>query len=192
MELADLHRIQETRTPEQVAHARADDAEESMFAFKDVLGPAFKRDSLPATAVLSDHIKNDEGVIVNPGKKFFARPRPYHFDATLKPVCKTTENRADFGYPSGHGVTGYLEAMVLVQILPEKRTAIWARADDYANSREVCGVHYATDELASKATAFSMMAIIMNNPQFQQELAAAKAETRRALGLDLVSGSGIH
>src|SRR5215831_19010397 len=88
MELADLHRIQETRTPEQVAHARADDAEESMFAFKDVLGPAFKRDSLPATAVLSDHIKNDEGVIVNPGKKFFARPRPYHFDATLKPVCK--------------------------------------------------------------------------------------------------------
>jgi acid phosphatase (class A) len=184
MELADLHRIQETRTPEQIAHARADDAEESMFAFQNVFGPRFNRENLPATALLSDHIKSNESIIVNPAKKFFARPRPYHFDSTLQPVCKTTENHADFGYPSGHGTTGYMEAMVLIQMIPEKRGEIWARADDYAYSREVCGAHYASDEAASKATAFAMMAIIMNNPQFKDELAAAKAETRRAVGLN--------
>ena len=181
-ELAELHRIQETRTPEEIAHAKQDDTEESIFAFQNVFGPKFRRDALPLTALLSDHVKNDEGMIVNPAKNFFKRLRPYHFDSTLKPVCRTTENRMDYGYPSGHGTTGYLEAMVLIQMVPEKRSAIMQRADDYAHSRELCGVHYASDEAASKATAYAMMGIMMNNPQFQKELQVAKAETRAALG----------
>ena len=182
VELAELHKIQETRTPAEIAHAQKDDVEEHMFIFQDVLGPKFKRESLAATALLSDHIKNDEGVNINPAKNFFQRPRPYHMDATIKPVCKATDNRMDFGYPSGHGTTGYLEALALIQMVPEKRNEILARADDYAHSREVCGAHFASDEAASKAAAYAMMAVMMNNPQFQKELAAAKAETRAALG----------
>ena len=181
-ELAELHKIQETRTPAEIAHAQKDDLEEHMFIFQDVLGPKFKRETLPATALLSDHIKNDEGVNINPAKNFFKRPRPYQMDATIKPVCKATDNRMDFGYPSGHGTTGYLEALALIQIVPEKRNEILARADDYAHSREVCGAHFASDEAASKASADAMMALMMNNPQFQKELLAAKAETRAALG----------
>ena len=41
----------------------------------------------------------------------------------------------------------------------------------------------ATDIVASKYVAYAMMGIIVNNPQFKKELAAAKAETRAALGL---------
>ena len=191
-EVADLRRIQDTRTPAEVAHARKDDAEESIFAFQDVLGERFTRATLPQTALLSDHVKNDEGIIVNPAKNFFRRPRPYHFDASIKPVCKTSDNRADYSYPSGHGTTGYLEALVLVQIVPEKRNAILARADDYAHSREVCGVHYASDEAASKVVAYSMMAIMMNHPRFKKELEAARAETRQALGLTDLSAAVGH
>lgn len=47
----------------------------------------------------------------------------------------------------------------------------------------MCGVHYLTDGQASKLTAYAMMALMMNHPQFQKELAAAKDETRRRLGL---------
>lgn len=182
-ELAELHKIQETRTAAEVAHAQADDREESFFAFADVLGPKFQRTTLPLTALLSDHIKNDEGVIVNPGKNFFKRPRPYHLDGTLKPVCKTTENREDYAYPSGHGTTGFVSALVLIQMVPEKRDAILARADDYAHSREVCGAHYASDEQASKNLAYAMVGVIANHPQFRKELEAARTETRAALGL---------
>lgn len=182
-ELAELHKIQATRTPSEIAHAQADDKEESMFAFADVVGPKFNRASLPQTALLSDHVKANESVIVNPGKQFFKRPRPYHLDSTLKPVCKTTENRADYSYPSGHGTTGYLEALVLAQLLPEKHDQILARADDYALSREVCGVHYPSDEAASKKVAYAMIGLMMNNPEFKAELAAAKTELRTSLGL---------
>ena len=182
-DLAELHRIQETRTPAQIAHAKADEAEESMFAFKDVVGPRFTREALPKTALLSDHVHSDEGVIVNPAKTFFHRPRPYNFDSTIKPVCKVSANMADYSYPGGHATTGYLEALTLMMLLPEKRDAILARADDYAHSRAVCGVHYPADLVVSKYTAYAMMGIMVNNPRFRQELEAARSELRAVLGI---------
>jgi acid phosphatase (class A) len=182
-ELAELHRLQEARSPAQVLRAQNDDSEEDIFIFKNVLGERFNREGLPMTALLSDHVHNDEGIILNPAKAFFQRPRPYHFDETIKPVCKIKEDRTDYAYPSGHGTTGYLEGLVLTLIVPEKRDAILARADDYAHNRLICGVHYPSDIVASKQVAYAAIGIIMNNPQFKKELAAARAETRAALGL---------
>jgi acid phosphatase (class A) len=95
----------------------------------------------------------------------------------------TTNNDVkDYCYPSGHALTGYLEALALIQIVPEKRDAVLARADDYAHSRVVCGVHYPSDGAASKLTAYSMMGIMMNDLRFKKEL-EARTETRRALGI---------
>jgi acid phosphatase (class A) len=78
---------------------------------------------------------------------------------------------------------GYLSAMVLSMMVPEKGEAIRARADEYAHSRVVCGDRYAADLPASKESAELIMGNMVGNPQFQQEFAAAKAEVRRALGL---------
>jgi acid phosphatase (class A) len=182
-ELKELHRLQDTRDAAQIAHVKADDTEEDIFIFKDVLGDKFTAAALPLTALLSGHLHNDEGVIVGPAKKPFHRLRPFNFETTIKPVCKTNSDITDYGYPSGHSTTGYLEALALIQIVPEKRDAILARADDYAHSRVVCGVHYPSDTAASKFVAYAMMGIMMNNPQFRRELEAARSETRQALGL---------
>lgn len=186
-DLADVHRLQDTRKPDQIAHAKADDAEEDIFIFRDVLGGKFTAEGLPATALLSTHLHNDESVIGGATKRRFHRLRPFNLDSSVKPVCKTNSDVNDYGYPSGHSLTGYLEALALIQMVPEKRDAILARADDYAHSRVVCGVHYATDTVASKLTAYAMMGIMMNNPQFQKELEAARIETRHALGLSAES-----
>ena len=183
MELAELHRIQQTRTDADIAHAKADDVQEDMFVFATVLGPEFAAAKLPATKLLSDHLKNDEGVNVGPIKKAFQRPRPYQFDPTLKAVCKTTTNTADYSYPSGHGTTGYLMGLTLVIMVPEKRAEILARADDYGHSRLVCGVHYPADEVASRTIAYTLIGAMLKNPQYVQELAAAREETRKALKL---------
>lgn len=181
-DVAELHRLQATRSPAQVLRAQTDESEEDIFIFKNVLGERFNREGLPTTAALSDHVRNDSGIIVNPAKASFQRPRPYRFDETIKPVCKVRENRTDYSYPSGTATTGYLEGLVLALIVPEKRDAILARADDYAHNRLICGVHYPSDIVASKQVAYAAIGIIMNNPQFKQELAAARVETRAALG----------
>ena len=182
-ELAELHRLQETRTPAEVAHAKADDAEEDIFIFRDVLGDKFNKESLPLTALLGDRVHGNEGVVVNPAKTLFKRPRPYNFDPSLKPVCKIKTDPTDYSYPSGHATTGYLEALTLALIVPEKRDAILARADDYAHSRLICGVHFGADPVASKMVAYATIGLMMSNREFQKELEAARAETRKALGL---------
>jgi acid phosphatase (class A) len=182
-DLAEVHRLQKTRTAAQIAHAQVDDAEEDMFIFRDVIGEKFTAEALPLTALLSTHLHNDESVIGGAAKAKFQRLRPFNFDRTVKPVCKINDNVYDYGYPSGHSLTGYLEALALIQMVPEKRDAILARADDYAHSRVVFGVHYTSDTVASKLTAYAMTALMMNNAQYREELGAARAETRRALGM---------
>jgi acid phosphatase (class A) len=181
-ELAELHQLEQTRTETQVAEAKADDGEEDIFIFRTVLGPDFNADALPLTAALGAHVHNDEPVADGALKTEYHRPRPYQLDPTLHPVCKTTDQPNS--YPSGHTLSGYLEAFTLVEIVPEKSREILDRADDYAHNRLVCGVHYPSDVAASRMIAHFVFGYMMATPKFQMELAAARAETRRKLGLN--------
>jgi acid phosphatase (class A) len=180
-EFAELHRLQDTRTPEQVKAAQADDAEEDIFIYSTVLGAGFNAKALPLTAALSAHVHGDEPVASDPLKELFQRPRPYQIDATLHPVCKLTE--AHNSYPSGHTLSGYLLALTLIEMVPETSTQILQRADLYAHNRLVCGVHTASDLEASRRVAYLVFGSIVDDPKFKQELAAARTETRHALGL---------
>jgi acid phosphatase (class A) len=106
---------------------------------------------------------------------------PYQADSTLHPVCALTE--APNSYPSGHALTGYLEGFTLAELVPAKRTEILARADDYAHKRLVCGVHYPSDIEASRRVGYVVFGYMMATPQFQRDLAAARAEMQAKLGL---------
>ena len=181
-ELAELHRIQDSRTPAQVAQAQVDDREEDIFVYREVVGEKLDPTRLPLTAALSGKVHSDEDVIVSPTKTYFGRPRPFMIDPSIHPVCK---HDADFSYPSGHSTTGYLEAFLLAEMVPEKREPILKRADSYAYDRVVCGVHFPSDVHASRYVAAAMFGFLLNNPDFMQEFKAAKKETRSALGLPL-------
>lgn len=180
-ELAKLHRIESLRTAADIDHARADEAERDIFIFKPVLGDGFNATALPLTAVLSAHVEEDEQADAEPIKDSFHRERPYNLDKSLHPVCKTKVKNDS--YPSGHTMTGYLMALTLASMLPEKRDAIFARADDYAHNRLVCGVHQPSDLEAGKEIAYALFAVMADNPRFKAERAAAEAEVRKVLAL---------
>ncbi|MHB8884617.1 MAG: acid phosphatase [Methylovirgula sp.] len=180
-ELAELHRIEKQRTAGEIAAARADEAERDIFIFKTVLGKGFNARALPRTAVLSRHVEQDEKADIEPVKNVFRRERPYNFDKSLHPVCWTKIKNDS--YPSGHTMTGYLMALVLSSMLPERRDAIFARADEYAHHRLICGVHYPSDVEAGKRLAYALFAVMATKPRFQAERAAAEAEMRKVLGL---------
>jgi len=127
-------------------------------------------------------VRNDEPFAGNGMKNFYKRPRPYQADPTLHPVCKTTDQPNS--YPSGHAIVGYLEAFTLAELVPEKREAILARANDSAHDRLVCGVHYPSDVAASRQVALVAFGYILGTPRFQTELAAARVELRKSLGLN--------
>lgn len=180
-ELAELHRIEKARTAAQVVAAKADEAEEDLFAYKTVLGAGFNSEALPLTAELGVHVKNEQSVAGGALKAVFARARPYQTDKTLHPACALTQ--AANSYPSGHALTGYLEGFTLAEIVPEKRAEILARADEYAQNRLVCGVHYPSDVEASRRVAYVVFGYMMVTPKFQHDLAAARAEARVKLGM---------
>jgi acid phosphatase (class A) len=184
-ELAELHKIEKARTPAQIAAAKSDEAEEDLFAFKTVLGDGFNPAALPVTAQLGIHVENEQSVAGGALKAVFKRPRPYQTDNTLHPVCAVTTSPNS--YPSGHALTGYLEGFTLAEIVPEKRAEILARADDFAHNRLVCGVHYPSDIEESRRIAYAVFGYMMATPKFQNDLAAARAETRAKLGLAVVA-----
>ena len=72
---------------------------------------------------------------------------------------------------------------MLTMMIPERGEAIRVRAEEYGHNRVVCGDHYAADLQGSREAAAILLGNMMNNAKFQQELAAAKAEMRKALGL---------
>jgi acid phosphatase (class A) len=74
-----------------------------------------------------------------------------------------------------------------VQLVPEKRQQILDRADEYVQNRLICGVHYASDIEASRRVAYAIFGSMVASPDFQRDLAAARGETRRKLGLPLTA-----
>lgn len=181
-ELAELHRIQQSRTPAQVAAAQDDDKHEDIFYLRTVMGRGFTPENLPLLTALSNRVYSEAAAASAAFKVEFKRPRPYQFDRTLHSVCLTVSEPNS--YPSGHSIVGYLEALTLIEIVPEKSREIFERADDYAHNRMVCGVHYPSDIAASREAAYVLFGYLMAQPRFQNDLSAARAETRKRLGLN--------
>ncbi len=180
-ELEELHQIEAKRTDAEAAQAIWDDKNEHLFIFKSVFGDIFTPENLPLTAAFGKRVKNDEGINTDVAKTGFHRVRPYNLDATLHAICATKTK--DDSYPSGHTTSGFLLALALTDMVPERRDEIFARAEDYAHNRLVCGVHYSSDLEASRKLAYAIHAMMAQNPQYQAELAPARAELRAALGM---------
>lgn len=180
-ELAELVLIQKNRTPEEEAAAVADN-ELSVFRLASgVLGPRFTAANLPLAAAFFKRMEGDLVDIVRVGKESWNRPRPYVLDKEIKSCFEDTLGGA---YPSGHSSFGFMTAVVLSRIVPEKKAEIFERAASYAKSRMICGVHYRSDIEAGRISGTVAAAFAMQDPQFRSEFEAVRGEVRKTLGFE--------
>ncbi len=177
-DLEELRQLQRTRTPERVATARGDQ-DESLLRFVQVFPKPLTVEQLPKAVALFKQLAADAEFATGAAKKEFARPRPDTVATDLSPACPRSASGA---YPSSHATAGYLMAIVLAAMVPEQRDAIFTRAQEYAESRLVCGVHHRSDIEAGRIAGTALAAVMMNDPKFKAEFAAARAELRGALG----------
>jgi acid phosphatase (class A) len=70
--------------------------------------------------------------------------------------------------------------LVLARLIPEKAPIILARANDYALSREICGVHFPSDTEASHMLATLVADRLLALPALRGKIDAARAELRAA------------
>ena len=74
-------------------------------------------------------------------------------------------------------------AIILAVMVPEYHDVIFERAEDYAFSRIVGGMHYPNDLEGGRIAGTAMAATLLADTQFRQDVQSAKSELRKVLGL---------
>jgi acid phosphatase (class A) len=145
-----------------------DESARDVFFYTPSVGTGFTPQRLPVTEAFFSRIGSDVKGLVDEAKNYWERPRP-----------DGAEKRRG-SYPSGHAAFAAASAIVLAQLLPAKRDAIFTQARTFAENRILLGLHYPSD-IASGWTAGTLAAyVMMRDRAFQRDFAAAKAELRRA------------
>jgi acid phosphatase (class A) len=141
-------------------------SQRSVFFFTPSIGPGFTAARLPITARFFERVGSDVKGLVDLAKSYWDRPRP--------------DGGKKRSYPSGHAAFAAASAILLGELIPAKRNAVFTQARTFAENRIVLGLHYPSD-IASGWTAGTLAVYaMMHDRAFERDFAAAKAELRRA------------
>ena len=178
-ELDELLAMQQRRTSRDVEAARADrKTDVSQFATALGLRPGQMSD-LNAVNDLAEQVEDDIRPYVRAAKHHFLRSRPYEIEPQLKPCIDDV--RGDLSYPSGHATYGYVIALVLADLVPERQAQLLARAQQFARQRMVCGVHFPSDLEAGRLGAEWLAKRFLASPDYQAASELARRELRAAV-----------
>ena len=170
-------------TPARKATAAVDaELEWSILArpYEDILGTSLSDGSKPNTEMLLKRSMVDSGLSTYRAKNRYQRVRP--FVGNDVGTCKPEQEEVlegDGSYPSGHTAVGWMLALVLTELAPEKQDALLKRGYEYGESRVVCRAHWQSDTTAGRVIASATFARLQADPTFQAQLELARAEMAR-------------
>jgi len=178
-ELDQMLAIQKQRTAADVAASRAD-RKTDVWQFAKALGldPQQLRE-MNALDELAAQIEDDIRPYVRAAKHRFLRLRPYEVESQIDPCIDDV--RGDLSYPSGHATYGYVMAYLLSDMVPERKPALIARAQEFARQRVVCGVHFPSDLEAGRIGAEWLAQHFLASADYQAALVPARRELRAAI-----------
>jgi acid phosphatase (class A) len=179
-QLAMVLAAQRAATPERIEQARRDVDESPDTMFGAVLGKPLDAAALPDMTRLFARMRATEDAVTGPAKKAFKRVRPYLSSPEIKALVRPSTTGS---YPSGHTTNATLAAIVMGDIVPEKRDALWQRAADYSQSRVVGGMHYPNDLFGGKLSGTAIAVALQSRPEFKADFELARRELRQYLGL---------
>ena len=148
-------------------------------AFSCALGVPVSQQGSPRLYQLLRRTATDAGLATYAAKDHYKRTRPFVFykEGTCAPKDEAAL-RNDGSYPSGHTSIGWMWALVLTQIAPDRTDALLARGRAFGESRLVCNAHWQSDVLAGRTIASGTFAKLQSNATFQADVAAATQEVQ--------------
>lgn len=162
---------QRVRTTAEIQRA-ASEVKLGLGAYAAALERPLDETRYPKTAALLDQVGKDIKVNTDGLKKHFMRPRPQMSDARVQPAI---EPEFSPSYPSGHATRGLAMAMVLADLVPERREALLAQGRLVGVDRVIGGVHYPSDIEAGQRLALKLAAAWLSEPQNRNLVEAARA-----------------
>ena len=106
----------------------------------------------------------------------FRRPRPVQVYPALMPMMQTPRHPS---YPNGHALEGTLVTLCIETVLPAlagPESVLRTLARRVGENREVAGLHYPSDRVASERLAPEILAVLARGALFQSVQAEARAE----------------
>ncbi|MES1214495.1 MAG: phosphatase PAP2 family protein [Bacteroidota bacterium] len=143
-----------------------------LFYIAEELGDWYNYQNFPATTKLLLNCIQDIRVTEFRLKFHFKRARPYHLEPQLHPLARINSP----SFASGHSLWSFTEAYIFSEIIPEKREMFLAKAEEVRWSRELMGIHYPSDNEASRVIGWYLVKFWYNNPQFVADMQKAKIE----------------
>jgi acid phosphatase (class A) len=144
----------------------------SVFNFTPAVGAFFTATNLPRTSAFFASVQKDAAIVTDAGKEYFHRPRPF----TAAPSLANGKLEKSFGYPSGHSTESMVLALVLADLLPEKREPILAQARLIGWHRVQIARHYPSDINAGRVLAQAIVKQLRQSESFKKDFAEVKAE----------------
>ncbi len=146
--------------------------------FSEALGFTISKEATPAIYRLVSRARVTSAQAVDQAKAKYMRKRP--FARMNEHVAGAFDNeeelRGNGSYPSGHTSLGWTTALILAQMAPEQQDTILRRGWEYGESRVIVGAHWQSDVDAARLAASACVARLQDSPEFQADLAAARAE----------------
>jgi acid phosphatase (class A) len=179
-DMASVLGLQNTRTASQAQRAIEDNEQSYTRVADEVFGDKASALRGPKITSFFRGVNEDSRAIFLASKDVWNRPRPYSANPEVHAIGELPKTGS---YPSGHATRGYLVAIMLSNMAPEKSAALFARGREYGENRVVAGVHYPTDVEAGRLSASAIASAMMQNDRFRRDFNEAKSEFRESLGL---------
>ena len=163
--------------------AASDEDAKRAAVFSEAFGMTLGESATPEILRLAERAVADAHLAYKPVKSHFGRLRPHvvFHEASLVPENDEKESKA-FSYPSGHTIRGWVFAMALASVAPERTEALMARAHQYALGRVICGRHWKSDTDAALMLAAGVFSALVGDEDYPRQLAKAREEYRRLKG----------
>jgi acid phosphatase (class A) len=175
LDLENTFTVHTGATPAEIALGK-DENKLTIFHFAPAIGVWFVPGKFPKTEALFKAVEAESKAVTDQAKKYFKRPRPYHVAPERFPHSIEHEDPTHYSYPSGHSTRGTVFSLLLAELFPAQREAILAKGREAGWLRVQGGVHYPTDMYAGRVLGQELARDFLRSPEFQAELAAAKAE----------------
>ena len=150
-------------------------------SFEPIVGMSLSDGSRPHSEMLLRRAMTDAGLSTYGAKNNYQRVRP--FVENEAGSCTPDEEevlRTDGSYPSGHTAIGWMLALVLTELVPERQDALLKRGYDFGQSRVICRVHWYSDTVSGRNMASATFARLQADPTFRAQAELARQEIAAA------------
>lgn len=171
------------RDGERGVQALWDESAELYEVFSEAMGITMTYANTPEIILLAEAATSDAYVANKATKNIYKRRRPFATfnEPSLNPEADEKES-LEFSFPSTHSTNGWMFALALATIAPERTEALMCRAREYAMSRVICGRHWKSDVDASLMLVAGLFANVVVSEPYQAQLVKAKAEYAAVTG----------